>query len=106
MISPYTPPTPHYHNSGLLGPTHWYYRHRDEKAQQRILSIPRKKGARLPIPEKQNLENKVKDNSDITEKIQLLKMKIEENRIKSLELDNSEDSKTKINFSKHMAKIN
>lgn len=25
---------------GLIGPTPWYYRHRDEKAQKRIISIP------------------------------------------------------------------
>jgi hypothetical protein len=92
------------HNSGLLGPTHWYYRHRDEKAQNRILSIPRKKGARLPIPEKNTVEN---NNSDISKKIQLLKTKLEEkNRIKSPELENSEDSKTKTNFSNFMAKVN
>ena len=28
---------------GLIGKTHWYYRHRDDKALQRIHSIPRKK---------------------------------------------------------------
>jgi tRNA-dihydrouridine synthase len=27
---------------GLLGPTLWYYRHRDDRAQHRIMSLPRK----------------------------------------------------------------
>ena len=31
---------------GLIGKTHWYYRHRDDKALQRIHSIPRKKVVR------------------------------------------------------------
>jgi Dihydrouridine synthase (Dus) len=34
---------------GLIGKTHWYYRHRDEKALQRRHSIPRKKVVRAPI---------------------------------------------------------
>ena len=27
---------------GLLGPTLWYYRHRDERAQQRVMSLPKR----------------------------------------------------------------
>ena len=33
--------------SGVIGTTHWYFRHRDEKAKERINSVPRK--SRKPV---------------------------------------------------------
>jgi len=35
---------------GLLGPTHWYMRHRDERAANRVLSTPRQQHIFKGIP--------------------------------------------------------
>jgi hypothetical protein len=68
---------------GMIGKTDWYYRHRDEKAQQRINSIPRKKIIRSAFdvnsPPLLKIEKK-KDatGEELSLKLKLLKLKLSE----------------------------
>jgi hypothetical protein len=106
---------------GLLGSTHWYYRHRDEKAKARILSIPRKRGSRTPLEESDSIgENSTsvkrteKDSPDeISMKMKLLKLRLSEKKEKvfsqslTQEIDSTGESESKsVSFSNFMSKVN
>ena len=53
---------------GLIGPTYWYMRHRDERAQQRIYSSKRSS--------EEKRETNPKEEIDINTKLKLLKEKL------------------------------
>ena len=71
---------------GLIGRTDWYYRHRDEKAQLRINSIPRKKIIRsavdLRAPALVPTEVKKETGDELNLKLKLLKEKLSERKLR------------------------
>lgn len=96
---------------GLIGKTHWYFRHRDEKAFNRIMSIPRKKRSPVDlgstafthgiVPKKETAE-------DVTAKIALLKSKLTERKEKALqEVSGTSAGETagKTNYASFMSKL-
>ena len=78
---------------GLIGTTHWYYRHRDEKASNRINSIPRKKRSVIDLKSSvggtTSTSNTATSSStststdDISTKLSLLKLKLSERKLSS-----------------------
>ena len=89
---------------GLIGATNWYYRHRDEKAFQRINSIPRKK--RSPIDVSNIKPKKEITSQDMNTQMALLKLRLMEK--KSLQSlggeNNSSTTIVKENYATFMAK--
>ena len=71
---------------GLIGRTDWYYRHRDEKAQLRINSIPRKKIIRSAVdikaPSLVPIEVKKESGEELSLKLKLLKEKLSERKLR------------------------
>ena len=89
---------------GLIGGTNWYYRHRDEKAFQRINSIPRKK--RSPIDVTNIKPIKEITSQDINTQLALLKLRLTEKKsLRSLGGENNSSSTiVKENYATFMAK--
>ena len=80
---------------GLIGTTHWYYRHRDEKASNRINSIPRKKRSVIDLKSSlggttstststsNTATSSLTSTDDISTKLSLLKLKLSERKLSS-----------------------
>ena len=89
---------------GLIGGTNWYYRHRDEKAFNRINSIPRKK--KSPIDLTEIKPKKEISTEEMNTKLALLKLKLTERK----SLQNTSDknisspSSVKQNYASFMSK--
>lgn len=71
---------------GMIGKTDWYFRHRDEKAQQRINSIPRKKIIRsafdVKSPPLVTIEKKKNaTGEELSLKLKLLKQKLSDRKL-------------------------
>jgi Dihydrouridine synthase (Dus) len=83
---------------GMIGKTDWYFRHRDEKAQQRINSIPRKKIIRSAFDVKAPplvVIGKKKDatGEELSLKLKLLKQKLSDKMLVESS-SNSEEVRT------------
>ena len=89
---------------GIIGHTNWYYRHRDEKAFQRINSIPRKKKSPIDIT---NIKPKKEiTTEDRNTQLAMLKLRLMEKKsLRSLEGDkNSSPTVVKENYATFMSK--
>jgi hypothetical protein len=54
---------------GLLGPTLWYLRHRDERAKRRIMSIPKRLAADINTEELSVEEIRARNQRDLKERL-------------------------------------